>query len=53
MRREIGETKYGWAAPEWFTGEGIELPGIVLAEVGLQLPALWPVQAFVLHVEAV
>ncbi|MFY9712778.1 MAG: alpha-galactosidase [Microbacterium sp.] len=53
VRREIGETKYGWAAPEWFTGEGIELPGIVLAEVGLQLPALWPVRAFVLHVEAV
>ncbi|MFC4139506.1 MULTISPECIES: alpha-galactosidase [unclassified Microbacterium] len=53
VRREIGSAAYGWIAPEWFTVGEIELPGSVLTEVGLQLPTLWPVQAFVLHVEAV
>ena len=53
VRREIGEARCGWVAPEWFTGDGIELPGGVLTEVGIQLPTLWPVQAFVLHAEAV
>ena len=53
VRREIGAAQYGWIAPEWFTSGEIELPGAVLAEIGLQLPTLWPVQAFVLHLEAV
>ncbi|MDY0910545.1 alpha-galactosidase [Microbacterium sp. CFBP9034] len=53
VRREIGAAEYGWIAPEWFTAGEIELPGGVLAGIGLQLPTLWPVQAFVLHVEAV
>ncbi|MGN6220382.1 MAG: alpha-galactosidase [Microbacterium sp.] len=53
VRDEIGTAKYGWIAPEWFTAGGLDLPGAVLAEVGLQLPTLWPLQAFVLHVEAV
>lgn len=52
VRREIGAAEYGWIAPEWFTAGEIELPGSLLAEVGLQLPTLWPVQAFVLHLEA-
>jgi alpha-galactosidase len=52
VRREIGAAEYGWIAPEWFTTGEIELPGSLLAEVGLQLPTLWPVQAFVLHLEA-
>jgi alpha-galactosidase len=52
VRREIGDAEYGWIAPEWFTSGETELPGAVLAEVGLQLPTLWPVQAFVLHLEA-
>ncbi|MFH8250570.1 alpha-galactosidase [Microbacterium sp. B2969] len=52
VRTEIGAAEYGWIAPEWFTSGGVELPGRVLAEVGLQLPTLWPVQAFVLHVTA-
>jgi alpha-galactosidase len=52
VRREIGAAEYGWIAPEWFTAGEIELPGSLLGEVGLQLPTLWPVQAFVLHVEA-
>ncbi|PKI91264.1 alpha-galactosidase [Actinomycetales bacterium SN12] len=53
VRDEIGAAAYGWIAPEWFTTGEIELPGAVLREIGLQLPTLWPVQAFVLHVEAV
>ena len=52
VRREIGAAEYGWVAPEWFTAGEIELPGAVLADVGLQLPTLWPMQAFVLHLEA-
>jgi alpha-galactosidase len=53
VRREIGDAKYGWIAPGWFTAGEIELPGSVLGDVGLQLPTLWPLQAFVLHLEAV
>jgi len=53
VRREIGDAEYGWIAPEWFTAGEVELPGALLVEVGLQLPTLWPVQAFVLHVRAV
>ena len=53
MRREIGAAEYGWIAPPWFTEGDIVLPGTLLNEVGLQLPTLWPAQAFVLHVEAV
>lgn len=53
VRREIGEAAFGWIAPEWFTRGEVELPGAVLTAVGLQLPTLWPVQAFVLHVDAV
>ncbi|MGA7148196.1 MAG: alpha-galactosidase [Microbacterium sp.] len=53
VRSEIGAAEYGWIAPEWFTAGQIELSGGVLAEIGLQLPTLWPVQAFVLHVEGI
>ena len=53
VRREIGDAEYGWIAPEWYTDGAIELPGRMLGEVGLQLPTLWPVQAFVLHVTAI
>jgi alpha-galactosidase len=52
VRDEIGAAKMGWIVPEWFGAE-IVLPGRVLAEVGLQLPALWPQQAFVLHLTEV
>jgi alpha-galactosidase len=51
VRREIGDARYGWIAPEWFTRGEIELSGALLSRVGLQLPTLWPVQAFVLHLE--
>ncbi|WP_439591675.1 alpha-galactosidase [Microbacterium sp.] len=51
VRREIGGARSAsWITPEWFALAEIELPGGVLAEVGLQLPTLWPVQAFVLHI---
>jgi len=53
VRDEIGTAACGWIAPEWFTAGEVELPGALLVEVGLQLPTLWPVQAFVLHVRAV
>lgn len=51
VRREIGAAKYGWIAPEWFTRGETTLPGAVLERVGLQLPTLWPTQAFVLDLE--
>ena len=53
VRREIGEARGSWIVPEWFSAGEITLPGSVLARVGLQLPALWPMQAFVLHAVAV
>lgn len=53
VRREIGDPEFGWIAPEWFRDGEVELPGSALMTIGLQLPLLWPVQAFVLHVEAV
>lgn len=53
VRREIGDAAYGWIAPPWFSSGEVELSGAALAELGLQLPTLWPVHAFVLHLEAV
>ncbi len=53
VRSEIGVPECGWTIPAWFARGEVELPGSVLAAVGLQLPTLWPMQAFVLHVEAV
>ena len=53
VRREIGAAAYGWIAPEWYTRGEITLPAAVLARVGLQLPTLWPTQAFILDLEAV
>ena len=53
LRREIGKTEAGWILPPWFTADETVLPGGFLREVGLQLPTLWPLQAFVLQVTAV
>ena len=50
---EIGPAQHGRITPPWFSAGEIELPGAVLREIGLQLPTLWPVQAFVLEVTAV
>nr|WP_255672702.1 alpha-galactosidase [Glycomyces amatae] len=53
VRDEIGTARWGWVTPAWLDGEGTVLPGRVLAEAGLQLPTLWPIQALVVHVTAV
>ncbi|NEG89932.1 alpha-galactosidase [Bifidobacterium aerophilum] len=59
LRREIGESHWGWVTPQWLTDAGksdetgFVAPGRLLAEVGLQLPNLWPMQAIVLEFEAV
>ncbi|MCC3761492.1 alpha-galactosidase [Glycomyces sp. TRM65418] len=52
VRDEIGAAQWGWITPAWLSGEPVVLPGRVLAEAGLQLPTLWPAQAFVLHLTA-
>ncbi|MFE5339576.1 alpha-galactosidase [Isoptericola sp. NPDC056578] len=49
LRDEVGESRWGWVTPGWLGDGPVTLPGRVLAEVGLQLPTLWPVQALVLH----
>ncbi len=43
----------GWVNPAWTSGDGLPLPGRVLTEVGLQLPTLMPIQALIIHVQAV
>jgi alpha-galactosidase len=53
VRDEIGAAKWGWVAPAWLDGSGTVLSGRVLAEAGLQLPTLWPVQALLVHLTAV
>ncbi|MQM25587.1 alpha-galactosidase [Glycomyces albidus] len=53
VRDEIGAARWGWVTPAWLGGEPPVLSGRALAEVGLQLPTLWPVQALLLHLTAV
>lgn len=60
MRREIGESHWGWVTPQWLTAAqddddngGFTAPGRLLSEVGLQLPNLWPMQAIVLEFTAI
>ncbi|WEO76706.1 alpha-galactosidase [Cryobacterium sp. SO2] len=49
VRREIGRSLHGWVTPAWLSAGEVTLPGSVLGTVGLQIPALWPAQAIVLH----
>jgi alpha-galactosidase len=49
VRDEIGSARWGWVTPAWLGGEPFVLSGRALAEVGLQLPTLWPAQALLLH----
>jgi alpha-galactosidase len=49
VRDEIGTAQWGRVTPAWLSGEPVVLSGRTLAEVGLQLPTLWPAQALVLH----
>lgn len=51
VRDEIGLPRHGWVTPPWLTTP-VVVSGRVLAEVGLQVPALWPAQALVVHVTA-
>jgi alpha-galactosidase len=52
LRDELGPARHGWVTPAWFA-RGVELPGSLLGSVGLQIPALWPLQALVVHVTEV
>lgn len=53
VRDEFGAARWGWTTPAWLDGDETVLSGRVLAEAGLQLPSLWPVQALLVHVTAV
>ncbi|GLY15414.1 alpha-galactosidase [Kineosporia sp. NBRC 101677] len=53
VREEVGQARWGWITPGWLSKGEVVLPGKVLETVGLQLPALWPQQALVLHATAV
>jgi alpha-galactosidase len=49
VRDEVGAARWGWITPPWLAAGEVTLPGSVLGTVGLQIPALWPAQALVLH----
>ncbi|HWC23581.1 MAG TPA: alpha-galactosidase [Flexivirga sp.] len=51
VRDDVGVPKH-WITPPWISAGGVTLPGSALATHGLQIPALWPAQAFILHVVA-
>jgi alpha-galactosidase len=51
-RDEVGAARWGWVTPGWLGDGPVTLPGRVIADVGLQLPTLWPAQALVLHLTA-
>ena len=51
-RTEIGTPRWYVGTPPW-VAEGVTLPGSLLATTGLQIPALWPAQALVVHVTSV
>jgi len=54
VRDEAGDARLGgWCTPAWMRDEPLRARGRVLAEVGLQLPSLQPVQALVLHLSEV
>lgn len=57
IRTDIGATQWGWIVPQWVseavTEAGIRISGKLLQSVGLLLPNLWPMQAFVLDITAV
>jgi alpha-galactosidase len=50
VRDEIGVAQWGWVTPPWLSRGEVVLSGRVLGLIGLQIPALWPQQAIVLHV---
>jgi alpha-galactosidase len=53
VREEIGKARWGWVTPPWLSRGEVVLPGRTLGLIGLQIPALWPQQALLLHVTVV
>ncbi|MBT0768565.1 alpha-galactosidase [Kineosporia sp. J2-2] len=53
VRDEVGAARWGWVTPPWLERGEVVLTGRALGTIGLQIPALWPQQALVLHVTAV
>ena len=52
LREEASSTMPDRATPLWMSGDGVVLTGAMLAEVGVQIPALWPAAALVLQLRA-
>ena len=55
LRDEVGEPRWGWNTPQWIAAAcdgGFEASGLLLEQVGLQVPPLWPMQAMILEFEA-
>ncbi|GAB3285733.1 alpha-galactosidase [Kineosporia babensis] len=50
VREEIGKARWGWITPRWLSEPEVVLSGLMLDTLGLQIPALWPQQALVVHV---
>ncbi|MBL0884730.1 alpha-galactosidase [Myceligenerans indicum] len=53
VREEAGPARWHGGTPRWLGKDAGDVPGTVLGRTGLQLPALWPMQALVLHLRAV
>ncbi|MBM6699534.1 alpha-galactosidase [Bifidobacterium pullorum subsp. saeculare] len=57
LREDVGAAQWGWVTPAWIadarSADGFVAPGRLLADVGLQLPNLWPMQAVILEFSAV
>lgn len=56
LREDVGAAQWGWVTPAWIadarSADGFVVPGRLLADVGLQLPNLWPMQAIILEFSA-
>ena len=51
--RELGDAKWGWITPPWLADGTVTASGKMLTEIGLQIPALLPNQALMLHLQSV
>ncbi|WP_069885489.1 alpha-galactosidase [Streptomyces luteocolor] len=49
----VGDPPAGFSPPAWWDEQGVECPGAVLAQVGLQVPTLHPEHSVLVHVAAV
>ncbi|GAA3773540.1 alpha-galactosidase [Microbacterium kribbense] len=50
LRTEFGQAQHGPGVPPWWRAGRLVARGAVLERIGLQLPTLWPQQAFVLQI---